>query len=100
VPEAPSWENTISAQHSDAQDWPVKLGWTDYDREIGASEHADSLRGLITRVRCSCKKPTPNVGFLERGLDLVDHALVDYLKGAMIFVHKKHKAVVNAIVSG
>ncbi|KAH9011092.1 hypothetical protein EDB83DRAFT_2322272 [Lactarius deliciosus] len=82
-----------------SQDWPFTLGWTAYDEDISASKHIIALRQLILRPKYGHRSKTRNPDFLEEGLCLVNHALIKYFKAAMMFVHKKHKSVVDAIVS-
>ena len=81
-----------------SQDWPFRLGWTAYDQEISASEHIAALQQLISKPTCGCRRKIRNQDFLEEGLHLIDHALAQYFKAAMVFIHEKHKAVVDAVV--
>ena len=98
VPEAPSLDTyVVSVGSRSGQDWPVILGWPAYDQEISADNHVISLRSLLLLPHCDCKKSTRNSNFLENGLHLVHHAIVKYFRTAMLFVHKKHKRVVDAI---
>jgi hypothetical protein len=101
APEAPSLGDVIPSVRLDhRQDWPLKLGWPAYVKEIAANDHVVALRNLILQPRCDCRSSTPNSHFLEKGLHLVDHALVKYFRTAMLFLHSKHKRVVDAITSG
>ncbi|KAI9450534.1 hypothetical protein BJY52DRAFT_1191759 [Lactarius psammicola] len=93
-----------NAPHSEGlgggQKWPVTLGWCAYDQEISASNHIDALRRLILLPRCKCRSKTPSYShFLEKGLHLVDHAVGRYLRSATLFVHEKHRGVLDAITS-
>ena len=100
APEAPSLGDVIPSVRLDhRQDWPLKLGWPAYGREIAANNHVVALRNLILQPRCDCKSSTPNSHFLEMGLHLVDHALGKYFRTAMLFLHTKHKRVVDSITS-
>jgi hypothetical protein len=78
------------------QEWPLTLGWRAYDQEISANDHVVALRSLILLPRCDCKA-SPNSHFLEKGLHLVDHAIIKYLRSAVSFIHEKHKGVVDVI---
>lgn len=80
----------------DSQAWPLTLGWHAYAQEISANDHFIALRSLILLPRCDCNA-SPNSNFLEKGLHLVDHAIVKYLRSAVSFVHEKHKGVVDAL---
>lgn len=94
-------EDTIpsSSPRTVSQDWPFRVGWTSYDEDISASKHIQALHQLILRPKCGCRSNIQNPDFLEQGLHLVNHALIKYFKAAMMFVHKKHKSVIDAIVS-
>lgn len=82
-----------------SQDWPITLRWTEYDAEISASSHVAALRQLIALPVCGCKRGIRSPSFLEEGLHQAYHWLFKYLKTAMTFVHKKHKRVINAVIS-
>lgn len=83
----------------DPQDWPLLLGWIDYDWEISAGDHVTALWSLIKLPHCNCKRTsqTSHLHFLDKGLQLVYHALAKYFKTAMLFIHQKHQTVVDAI---
>lgn len=101
LPELPSQDHTIRSVSSrtPCQDWPLKLGWTAYDKEISASDNITALRQLILRPRCGCRRRTRNLDFLEEGLHMIGHAISKYFMSSMVFVHKKHKKVIDEIVS-
>jgi hypothetical protein len=101
LPELSSQDHTVRSVSSRTacQDWPLKLGWTAYDKEIAASDHISALRQLIMRPRCGCRRRTRNPDFLEEGLHMIGHAISKYFMSSMVFIHKKHKKVVDEIVS-
>ena len=78
------------------QEWPLTLGWHAYDQEISANDHIVALRTLISLPRhiTPSNLDTP---VLEKGLSLIRGAIVTYLRTAVLFVHDKHRGVVDAI---
>ncbi|KAH9988502.1 hypothetical protein BJV77DRAFT_964397 [Russula vinacea] len=95
-PQPPSLD--IDASHiylECRQEWPLTLGWPAYDKEISANSHVVSLKSLILPPHP--KRSNPDALFLEKGLRVIQRAIVTYFRKALSFIHDKHKSVVDAI---
>lgn len=86
------------------QTWPMQLGLVQYAAEIKAQEHVAALHSLIERPRCTCKlnssTRTAKASFLEKGLDRIDHAVLEYLQKSISFLRTRHGLVVKETTSG
>jgi hypothetical protein len=95
--EPPSLDLDTTLIHlSCRQEWPLMLGWHAYDQEISANDHVVALRSLISLPRRNTPS-TPDTPFLEKRLSLIRGAIVTYFRTAVLFVHNKHKRVVDVI---
>lgn len=107
--QAPDISDTISDMPlfdslRDAQTWPMQLGLVQYAAEINAQEHTVALRSLIERPRCTCMSKSSTfmakANFLERGLDHIDHAVLEYLQKSVSFLQTRHDLLTKETTSG
>lgn len=82
---------------SSHQDWPLRLSWPAYDREITAADHIIPLRRLIMQPLPQ-KQLRSDLDTIEAVLHLSRTAIVKYFKSAMVFLHSKHKLVVEGVL--
>jgi hypothetical protein len=95
--EPPSLDLDMTPVHLECrQEWPLTLGWHTYNQEISANDHIVALWTLISPPR-RITPSTPDTPVLEKGLSLIQGAIVTYFRTAIRFVHDKHKGVVDAI---
>lgn len=100
LPEFPSKPQAVPSisLRTSYEDWPLKLFWPAYDREILASDHVVALRQLIMQPRPQ-RSLESDLDAMETALHLIRAATVKYFKSAMVFLHSKHKRVVESIVA-